>query len=114
MPARARAQHPKEPEFVKPADVTEMVRRIGAWSMDDEVAHGQGAGRGGDRQPAVGVREVDDVKGDPVCQGEGCGHPRESHRHDHDVWYCGRCRCECYQGGPSRLAALIRRLRGRS
>lgn len=39
MPARARAQRPKEPKFITPADVAEMVRRIGAHSRDDETAH---------------------------------------------------------------------------
>ena len=40
MPARQRAQRAKEPKFITPADVTEMVRRIGAHSRDDETAHG--------------------------------------------------------------------------
>ena len=39
MPPR-RAQRPKDPKFITPADVAEVVRRIGAWSRDDEVAHG--------------------------------------------------------------------------
>jgi hypothetical protein len=38
VPARQRAQRPKEPEFIKPADVAERVRRIGAHSRDDEAA----------------------------------------------------------------------------
>lgn len=40
-PRRAqRPRAPKEPKFITPADVAEMVRRIGAWSRDDETAHG--------------------------------------------------------------------------
>jgi hypothetical protein len=38
MPARARAQRPREPKFITPADVAERVRRIGARSKDDETA----------------------------------------------------------------------------
>lgn len=38
MPARQRAQRAKEPKFITPADVAERVRRIGAWSADDETA----------------------------------------------------------------------------
>jgi hypothetical protein len=39
MPARARAQRPKEPKFITPADVAERVSRIGARSRDDNLAH---------------------------------------------------------------------------
>jgi hypothetical protein len=38
MPARQRAQRPKDPEFIKPADVAERVRRIGAHSRNDTLA----------------------------------------------------------------------------
>jgi hypothetical protein len=39
MPTRQRAQRPKEPKFITPDDVAERVRRIGAHSRDDELAH---------------------------------------------------------------------------
>ena len=39
MPARQRAQRPKEPKHITPADVAERVRRIGAHSRDDNLAH---------------------------------------------------------------------------
>lgn len=38
MPARQRAQRPKEPSFITPADVAERVRRIGAHSRNDNLA----------------------------------------------------------------------------
>jgi hypothetical protein len=38
MPARQRAQRPKEPKFITPADVTERVSRIGGQSKNDNLA----------------------------------------------------------------------------
>lgn len=38
MAPRKRAQRPKEPKFITPADVTERVRRIGAHSRNDNLA----------------------------------------------------------------------------
>jgi hypothetical protein len=39
VPARQRAQRPKEPKFITPADVAERVRRIGGHSRNDYLAH---------------------------------------------------------------------------
>lgn len=40
MPPRSRPKPPPEPKFATPAQVTEMVRRIGAWSKQDHTAFG--------------------------------------------------------------------------